>query len=80
MAIVTTSTGFRHTADKGFYSGAIAESGVVPTNGVKRGRGRPRKYAGDAGTGYDFSQLMPAVKVPEFTGKSRIVLKLADDE
>ena len=41
--VKVTSTGLIHTPSKGFYSGAIAETGVMPVLPIKRGRGRPRK-------------------------------------
>ena len=59
----------RHTA-KGFYSGDIAETGVMPTLPVKRGRGRPRKDVGESGASFDFSAFK-APKVPKWTGPSR---------
>lgn len=80
MTIVTTKTGFIHKSDRGFYSGAIAESGVVPVTAstVKRGRGRPRKDAGEAGAKFDFGPLMGKVKVPKWTGPTTVVQKLED--
>ena len=52
--ITNTSTGLRHTATQGFYSGEVAETGVVPTT-VKRGRGRPAKNVSESGAKFDFS-------------------------
>lgn len=60
----------RHTAAKGFYSGDIAETGVMPALPVKRGRGRPRKDVGESGAVFDFSAFVPP-KVPKWTGPSR---------
>ena len=60
----------RHTAAKGFYSGDIAETGVMPALPVKRGRGRPRKDVGESGASFDFSAFK-APKVPKWTGPSR---------
>ena len=54
--IIKTSTGIRHVADKGFYSGEVAETGVIPTP-VKRGRGRPRKDVGESGAKFDFTAV-----------------------
>jgi hypothetical protein len=77
MATIKTSTGIRHTADRGFYSGDIAESGILPQPvGAKRGRGRPRKDVGESGAKYDFSAFMSKVKVPEFKGTSRVYAKM----
>ena len=65
-----TPTGLVHTASKGFYSGEIAESGVMPVLPVKRGRGRPRKDSGETGAKFDFSAFkLP--KVPKWKGPSR---------
>ena len=60
----------RHTAAQGFYSGDIAETGVMPALPVKRGRGRPRKDVGESGAVFDFSAFR-APKVPKWTGPSR---------
>jgi hypothetical protein len=63
------ATGLIHTATKGFYSGQIAENGVMPVLPVKRGRGRPRKDVGESGAKFDFSAFK-APKVPKWTGVS----------
>jgi len=68
--VKVTSTGLIHTPSKGFYSGAIAETGVMPVLPVKRGRGRPRKDVGETGAKFDFSAFK-APKVPKWTGPSR---------
>ena len=60
----------RHTPTKGFYSGEIAETGVMPALPVKRGRGRPRKDAGESGAAFDFSAFKPP-RVPKWNGPSR---------
>lgn len=59
--IVKTSTGVRHIATKGFYSGEVAETGVIPTP-VKRGRGRPRKDVGESGAKFDAAGLVKVMK------------------
>ena len=59
--IVKTSTGVRHIATKGFYSGEVAETGVIPTP-VKRGRGRPRKDVGESGAKFDATGLEKVMK------------------
>ena len=77
MATIKTSTGLIHTADRGFYAGDIAETGVMPVQAVKRGRGRPRKDAGEAGVKFDFSAFMTKVNVPGWTGPVRQYTKLS---
>ena len=78
MATIIIPNGLRHTATKGFYSGEIAETGMLPQPvGMKRGRGRPRKDVGETGAKYDFSAFMSPVKVPEFKGVSRVYNKMA---
>jgi hypothetical protein len=68
--VKVTPTGLVHTPTSGFYSGEIAESGVMPTLPVKRGRGRPRKDSGETGAKFDFSAFkLP--KVPKWKGESR---------
>ena len=68
--VKVTATGLIHTPTSGFYSGEIAESGVMPTLPVKRGRGRPRKDSGETGAKLDFSAFkLP--KVPKWKGESR---------
>lgn len=59
--IVKTSFGVRHIATKGFYSGEVAETGVIPTP-VKRGRGRPRKDVGESGAKFDAAGLEKVMK------------------
>ena len=77
MATIKTSTGLRHTASKGFYSGEIAETGMLPQPvDAKRGRGRPRKDVGMDGAKFDFSAFMTNVKVPEFKGVSRVYVNM----
>ena len=66
--IIKTSTGLIHKADRGFYSGEVAESGVAPVTAVKRGRGRPRKDAGESGAKFDFSAFLTKVIVPKWSG------------
>lgn len=68
--VQVTATGLVHTPTKGFYSGEIAESGVMPVLPVKRGRGRPRKDSGETGAKFDFSAF-PLPKVPKWKGPSR---------
>lgn len=60
-----------HLAQRGAYSGRVAEEGVelVVYGAQKRGRGRPRK---DEGKTYDFSAFVSNVKVPVWKGKSFI--------
>lgn len=60
----------RHAPTKGFYSGEIADTGVMPALPVKRGRGRPRKDVGESGASFDFSAFK-APRVPKWTGPSR---------
>lgn len=68
--VQVTATGLVHTATRGFYSGEIAESGILPQPQVKRGRGRPRKDIGENGAKFDFSAFkLP--KVPKWKGPSR---------
>ena len=55
--IVKTSTGRIHYADKGLYSGEIAETGEALPTPVKRGRGRPRKDVGPSGAKFDGKAL-----------------------
>ena len=76
MAIVKTSTGIRHTADRGFYSGAIAETGVMPVTAVKRGRGRPRKDTGESGVAFTFDAFLTKTIVPAWSGKSTVYKKM----
>lgn len=76
MAIIKTSTGIRHTADRGFYSGEVAETGVIPVTAVKRGRGRPRKDAGESGAKFDFSPFLANVIIPKWSGKSQVYNKM----
>lgn len=59
--IVKTSNGVRHIATKGFYSGEVAETGVIPVV-VKRGRGRPRKDVGESGAKFDATGLEKVMK------------------
>ena len=73
--ITTTSTGLRHTATQGFYSGEVAETGVVPTT-VKRGRGRPSKNVSESGAKFDFSAFVTPVKLAPFKG-ARVFTKLS---
>lgn len=68
--VQVTDRGLVHTAAKGFYSGDIAETGVMPALPVKRGRGRPRKDTGESGASFDFSAFTPP-RVPKWTGPSR---------
>ena len=78
MATIKTSTGLRHTANTGFYSGEIAETGMLPQPvDAKRGRGRPRKDVGESGAKFDFSAFMSNVKVPEFKGTRTVYVKMA---
>lgn len=79
-AITTTSKGIIHHSGRGFYSGAVAESGNAPVNAstVKRGRGRPRKDSGATGTGFNFGPLIGDVKIPKWTGPSTFVQKLGE--
>lgn len=74
--IVKTSTGFIHKADRGFYSGEVAETGVVPVTAVKRGRGRPRKDTGESGAKFDFSPFLSKVILPKWSGKSTVHKKM----
>ena len=60
--IIKTSTGTRHIASKGAYSGELAESGEALPSPVKRGRGRPRKDTGVTGGKYDASALENVMK------------------
>lgn len=55
--IVKTTTGRIHFADKGLYSGEIAETGEALPMPVKRGRGRPRKDTGPSGAVYNTKPL-----------------------
>lgn len=55
--IVKTSTGIRHFATNGLYSGEIAETGEALPMPVKRGRGRPRKDVGPSGAVYNTGLL-----------------------
>lgn len=68
--VQVTDRGLVHTAAKGFYSGEIADTGVMPVLPVKRGRGRPRKDVGESGASFDFSAFK-APRVPKWTGPSR---------
>lgn len=68
-----TSTGLTHTPGKGFYSGQIAETGVMPVAEVKRGRGRPRKDTSENGASFDFSAFVPP-RVPKWNGASRVYI------
>ena len=82
MATIIIPNGVRHTATKGFYSGEIAETGMLPQPvGMKRGRGRPRKDVGETGAAYDSTALGMAlfgkVKVPTFKGASKVYSKMA---
>lgn len=56
--IVKTKTGYIHYADKGLYSGEIAETGEALPTPVKRGRGRPRKDTGPSGASYNMTPLL----------------------
>ena len=77
MATIKTPLGLTHSATKGFYSGEIAETGILPQPvGQKRGRGRPRSDAGETGAAYDFSGLVAKIKVPAFKGTSRVYAKM----
>lgn len=67
-----TKTGLIHSANKGAYSGRIAELGIEckTVDAPKRGRGRPPK-ASPTGVAYDFTGLMgKPVKVPKWKGNS----------
>lgn len=75
--IIKTSTGLIHKAARGFYSGEVAETGVMPATAVKRGRGRPRKETSEVGGRFDFSAFLTPVKLPAYTGQSRTFTKLA---
>lgn len=76
--IINTNKGIIHKSGRGFYSGAIAESGVMPASTVKRGRGRPRKNSGESGAAYDFSALVGKVKIPKWKGPSMVVVKFEE--
>lgn len=57
MNVIKTSTGIRHIAASGRYSGEIFEKGETTPAPVKRGRGRPRKNSGETGSVFDFTEL-----------------------
>jgi hypothetical protein len=78
-SIKITSTGLVHTAGEQAYSGALAEAGLEAKvyDAPKRGRGRPSKVS-QSGAPYDFSMLAPKVKVPKWTGQSRVYTKAAE--
>lgn len=69
--ITQTSTGLIHTAK-------IRNDESKPA--IKRGRGRPRKDASDGASKYDFSALIPKVKIPKFKGTSRTYINFGDKE
>jgi hypothetical protein len=77
--IVKTKTGLKHFArESWFYTGSVAETGIVP-NAPKRGRGRPSSKdsafasASFAGLEAAFGMKMPKKK---YKGPSRVVLKV----
>jgi hypothetical protein len=74
--IALTKTGLIHKAENGAYSGRVAEDGseLRVVDQVKRGRGRP-KLATSTNGFYDFSAFMTSVKLPKWTGSSRVYLK-----
>lgn len=83
--IKQTKTGLKHSAREGwFYTGEIAETGIVP-QAKKRGRGRPRKDE-QAFAASDFSALTSAFGMTapkEYNGPSQVFLKVdinGDDE
>lgn len=74
-----TSTGLVHRAAEQAYSGRLAEENAEAKvyDAPKRGRGRPRKDAGSAGTSYDFSAFVTKVKLPVWNGPFRVYTKAA---
>lgn len=77
-SLVVTRTGMIHTADTGAYSGRLAEEGAEAKvyGAPKRGRGRPSKVS-QTGAKYDFSAFGASVKVPKWTGVSRMYAEKA---
>ena len=67
-------TGVSHRANKGAYSGRVAEmnSECIVIDKVKRGRGRPKTENSVNGF-YDFSLFGAPVILAPYTGPSRIV-------
>lgn len=55
--ITKTKTGRIHYAERGLYSGEIAEMGEALPTPVKRGRGRPSKNVGPSGAVYNCAPL-----------------------
>lgn len=72
--IEITNTGLIHRANKGAYSGRVAEMNTecIVVDKVKRGRGRP-KTENSANGFYDFSAFMTPVKLKKHVGTVTVV-------
>lgn len=77
--IVKTKTGLKHFArESWFYTGSVAETGIVP-NAPKRGRGRPSsKDSAFASASFAGLEDVFGMKMPEkkYEGPSQVVLKV----